>query len=306
MKHDAPDGHDGDDSGDGEVAIRLRGIRKRYGQLTAVDGVDLDVRRGEILAVLGPNGAGKTTTVEICEGHRHRDEGEVTVLGADPAQATDGWRERVGIVLQTSLFTDELTVRETVDWFGSLYPRRRETEEVLDSVGLTAQAQAKARTLSGGQKRRLDVAIGVVGRPELLFLDEPTTGFDPEARRQFWGLIRRLREDGTTILLTTHYLDEAEALADRVAVLTCGRVLEVSTPATLGGRAGAPAIVRWRDGGILHEQQTTEPTALVAQLSARFDGEVPDLAVARPSLEDVYLQMIGEQHPTAVRSETAA
>jgi len=275
------------------TAIRLRGVHKHYGDLHAVDGVDLDVHTGEILAVLGPNGAGKTTTVEICEGHRRRDGGEVSVLGVDPADATDEWRERVGIVLQTSMFTDELSVRETIDWFGSLYPNRRDTDDVIASVGLTEKAAAKARTLSGGQKRRLDVAIGVVGRPELLFLDEPTTGFDPEARRQFWELIRQLRDDGTTIVLTTHYLDEAEALADRVAVLTRGRVLEVAPPSTLGGRADAEAIVRWTDDGTPHEQRTPNPTALVAELAARFGGEVPELVVARPSLEDVYLRMIG-------------
>jgi ABC-2 type transport system ATP-binding protein len=276
-----------------DTAIRLRGVRKQYGDLTAVDGVDLDVETGEILAVLGPNGAGKTTTVEICEGHRDRDAGEVMVLGIDPARATDAWRARVGIVLQSTMFTDELTVRETVDWFGSLYPNRRDTDEVIDSVGLTERAAAKARTLSGGQKRRLDVAIGVVGRPELLFLDEPTTGFDPEARRQFWELIRGLRTDGTTIVLTTHYLDEAEALADRVAVLTRGRVLEVATPSTLGGRADSDTVVRWTEDGRHREQRTNHPTSLVVELASRFDGEVPDLVVTRPSLEDVYLQMIG-------------
>ena len=282
-----------------DTAIRLRGVRKRYGDVAAVDGVDLDVHTGEILAVLGPNGAGKTTTVEICEGHRLRDAGEVSVLGVDPAHPTDAWRERVGIVLQTSMFTDELTVRETIDWFGSLYPNRRGTDEVLAAVGLGDKATAKARTLSGGQKRRLDVAIGVIGRPELLFLDEPTTGFDPEARRQFWDLIRELRDDGTTILLTTHYLDEAEALADRVAVLTRGTVLEIAPPAILGGRADAQAIVRWSEGGEAREARTDRPTALVAELSARLDGEVPDLRVTRPSLEDVYLEMIGAQSNTS-------
>ena len=276
-----------------DIAIRLRGVRKRYGELVAADGVDLDVRTGEILAVLGPNGAGKTTIVEICEGHRTRDSGEVSVLGVDPAHGTVAWRERIGIVLQTTAFTDELTVRETIDFFGSLYPNGRDTDEVLDAVGLAERANAKARSLSGGQQRRLDVALGVVGRPDLLFLDEPTTGFDPQARRQFWDLIRDLRADGVTILLTTHYLDEAEALADQVAVLTRGRVLEVAPPAVLGGRAGAAAIVRWTEGGRPREARTDRPTSLVAELSTQFAGEVPDLVIARPSLEDVYLEMIG-------------
>jgi ABC-2 type transport system ATP-binding protein len=274
-------------------AIILRDVRKRYGDFAAVDGVDLTVATGEIVAVLGPNGAGKTTTVEICEGYRTRDGGEVSVLGIDPAKAGRDWRERVGIVLQTSGFNEELSVRETVAHFGSMYRSRRDTDELIAAVGLTEKASARAGSLSGGQQRRLDVAVGVVGRPELLFLDEPTTGFDPEARRHFWELIRSLRDSGTTIVLTTHYLEEAEALADRVAVMVAGRLAAVAPPSTLGGRAEADAIVRWADADGAHELRTGSPTRTVAELAARFDGEVPELTVTRPTLEDVYLEMIG-------------
>jgi ABC-2 type transport system ATP-binding protein len=251
------------------------------------------VETGEILALLGPNGAGKTTTVEICEGYRERDGGEVSVLGLDPVSADRQWRQRVGIVLQTSGFTEELTVRETVAHFAAMYDRPRDVDELIDAVGLTEKTDTRARRLSGGQQRRLDVAIGVVGRPELLFLDEPTTGFDPEARRQFWELIHRLRDEGTTILLTTHYLEEAEALADRVAVIVAGRIVADSTPSTLGGRDHAAAIVRWVEAGEAHETRTDSPTRTVAELSARLGGEVPELTVSRPTLEDVYLRLIG-------------
>jgi ABC-2 type transport system ATP-binding protein len=199
-------------------------------------------------------------------------------------------------VLQTSGFNDELSVREMVRHFASFYANPRGTDELIASVGLTEKAGARARTLSGGQQRRLDVAIGVVGRPQLLFLDEPTTGFDPEARRQFWDLIRGLRDEGTTIVLTTHYLDEAEALADRLVVLIGGRVIEVATPATLGGRSNAAASVRWVDADGPHEQLTDSPTQTVAELSQRFGGEVPELRVMRPSLEDVYLRMVAAHH----------
>ena len=274
-------------------AIDVRGLRKRYGSFDAVDGVDLAVETGEILALLGPNGAGKTTTVEICEGYRSRDTGDVSVLGIDPANADRAWRERVGVVLQTSGFTEEQTVRETVTHFASLYRHPRDVDTLLDAVGLTEQANTRARKLSGGQQRRLDVAIGVVGQPELLFLDEPTTGFDPEARRHFWDLIRRLRDDGTTILLTTHYLEEAEALADRLAVIVRGQVVADSTPSTLGGRDSAAAIVRWMDHDGPHEIRTDTPTHVVAELSSRLGGEAAELTVSRPTLEDVYLRLIG-------------
>ncbi|WP_231486719.1 ABC transporter ATP-binding protein [Candidatus Blastococcus massiliensis] len=277
-----------------EMAISIRGLVKRYGDFTAVDGLDLDIRRGEIFALLGPNGAGKTTTVEICEGYRSRDGGDVRVLGEDPAAATRRWKARLGIVLQSGSGDSQLTVRELVAAQASYYADPRDVDEVIELVGLTEKAGVRGRTLSGGQRRRLDVALGIVGRPTLLFLDEPTTGFDPEARRQFWSLIRSLRDLGTTMLLTTHYLDEAEALADRVGVIARGRLVEVAVPGALGGRETAPATVSWTEGGVRRTEATATPTAFVAQLAARFPGEVPDLTVARPTLEDVYLRMIGE------------
>ncbi|MFY1698260.1 MULTISPECIES: ABC transporter ATP-binding protein [unclassified Solwaraspora] len=279
-----------------QPAIEVHGLRKSYGGSAAVDGVDLSVQRGEVFALLGPNGAGKTTTVEILEGYRRRDAGEVRVLGVDPDPGTPQWRSRIGIVLQGTGEFDELTVGEVVAHFAAFYPAPDDPATVIDRVGLSAKAKARTHTLSGGQKRRLDVALGIVGRPELLFLDEPTTGFDPEARREFWELIRALAAGGTTILLTTHYLDEAEALADRVGVIAAGRLVEVAPPAELGGRRDALATVSWRtaDGTTRHEQSAT-PTALIADLAARFDGEVPGLTVTRPTLEDVYLRMIGHK-----------
>jgi len=279
---------------DPDAAISIRGLGKRYGEFVAVDGLDLDIPRGEIFALLGPNGAGKTTTVEICEGYRERDAGEVRVLGEDPAGGDRRWKSQLGIVLQSGAGDSQLTVREMLQARASYYADPRDPDEVLELVGLTEKARARGRSLSGGQRRRLDVALGIVGRPTLLFLDEPTTGFDPEARRQFWSLIRSLRDLGTTMLLTTHYLDEAEALADRVGVITRGRLVEVAVPASLGGRETAPAVVSWTEDGARRTEATPTPTAFVRDLAARFPGEVPDLAVARPTLEDVYLSMIGE------------
>ncbi|RZU33104.1 ABC transporter ATP-binding protein [Blastococcus saxobsidens] len=279
---------------DPDAAISIRGLVKRYGDFTAVDGLDLDIHRGEIFALLGPNGAGKTTTVEICEGYRGRDGGEVRVLGADPADGTRRWKAQLGIVLQSGGGDSQLSVRELVRAQASYYPRPRDPDEVLELVGLTEKAGVRAKALSGGQRRRLDVALGIVGGPTLLFLDEPTTGFDPEARRQFWSLIRSLRDLGTTMLLTTHYLDEAEALADRVGVIARGRLAEVAVPSALGGRETAPAVVTWTEGGTRRTEATATPTAFVRGLAERFPGEVPDLVVARPTLEDVYLRMIGE------------
>jgi ABC-2 type transport system ATP-binding protein len=279
---------------DPDAAISIRGLGKRYGEFAAVDGLDLDIPRGEIFALLGPNGAGKTTTVEICEGYRSRDAGEVLVLGEDPARGKRAWKAQLGIVLQSGSGESQLTVREMLTAQASYYADPRDPDEVLDLVGLTDKAGVRGKTLSGGQRRRLDVALGIVGRPTLLFLDEPTTGFDPEARRQFWSLIRSLRELGTTMLLTTHYLDEAEALADRVGVIARGRLIEVAVPAVLGGRETAAAVVHWTENGTRQSAQTQTPTAFVRELAARFPGEVPDLAVARPTLEDVYLRMIGE------------
>jgi len=280
-----------------EAAVRVGDLRKRYGDLTAVGGVDIEIRRGEVFALLGPNGAGKTTTVEILEGYRHRDGGTVSVLGEDPQHAGRAWRARIGIVLQlaTEGESAELTVREIVRHFASFYPKPRDADEVIGLVGLSTKARSRIHQLSGGQIRRLDVALGIVGDPELIFLDEPTTGFDPEARRAFWALIGELSGSGTTILLTTHYLDEAEALADRVAVIADGRIRATGTPAELGGRDARAATVTWQDDGERRSTQTSEPTRVVAELGARYGGEVPGLTVTRPSLEDVYLELIGGQ-----------
>lgn len=279
----------------GERVISIRNLRKSYGSDEVLHGIDLEIERGEIFALLGPNGAGKTTTVEILEGYRERDSGEVLVLGVDPEEATMQWRDSIGIVLQDSADFPDLTVRETISHFRHYYSRTRDVEHLIDAVGLVEKSDQKIRTLSGGQRRRLDVALGIIGSPELLFLDEPTTGFDPRARRSFWDLIRNLRDEGTTILLTTHYLDEAEALADRVGVIASGQILEIAPPATLGGREKALAKVSWRDSaGSLHQVETDTPTELVKKLIAEFDGEIPSLSVKRPTLEEIYLEMIGE------------
>lgn len=279
-----------------DAAIEVVGLRKAYGDHQAVAGVDLRVDKGEVFALLGPNGAGKTTTVEILEGYRRRDAGEVSVLGVDPARADADWRARIGIVLQSTNQFDNLKVGEVVRLFAGYYPDAAEPAEVVERVGLTAKAGAAVHTLSGGQRRRLDVALGIIGRPELLFLDEPTTGFDPQARREFWGVVRDLAAAGTTILLTTHYLDEAEELADRVGVITAGRVVEVATPADLGGRSQAAATVSWLEPDGPRSAETETPTAFVRQLVSRFGGaEIPGLSVTRPTLEEIYLKMIGEE-----------
>lgn len=277
--------------------IEVQGLHKSYADTKAVNGIDLTISQGEIFALLGPNGAGKTTTVEILEGFRKADSGSISVLGFNPGQLgvqSRIWRNRIGIVLQSNSDTGDLTVEETLSHFAKYYSAPRDVDEVINSVGLNEKRGALIRTLSGGQRRRLDVGLGIIGSPELLFLDEPTTGFDPEARRAFWALIQSLREGGTTILLTTHYLDEAEALADRLAVIAGGKILEVSTPAQLGGRASAQARVQWKSDGVLHEELTDNPTEVVRKLSTQFPGEVPELQVLRPSLEDIYLSMIGE------------
>ena len=276
--------------------IEVKGLKKNYGDLQAVRGLDLQIEQGEIFSLLGPNGAGKTTTVEILEGFRTRDSGSVSVLGVDPqikGHESRIWRNRIGIVLQNSADAGDLSVGETVEHFSNYYSDPLDVQEVIHNVGLDEKQGALIRTLSGGQRRRLDVALGIIGNPELLFLDEPTTGFDPQARRAFWSLIQQLRNDGTTILLTTHYLDEAQALADRVAVINHGQIVEISTPTELGGRATAQATVQWRDGAQIKLEKTDNPTALVSKLSADFGGEVPELIVTRPSLEDIYLEMIG-------------
>jgi ABC-2 type transport system ATP-binding protein len=289
--------------GERAFAVRVRGLRKQYDGKAAVDGIDLDIERGEVFALLGPNGAGKTTTVEILEGHRRRDDGEVSVLGIDPAAADRAWRARIGIVPQSDWATGELTVREMVAQYSAYFPRPRDPDEVIAAVGMTEQAGKRLRRLSGGQRRRADVAIGLVGRPELLFLDEPTTGFDPQARRQFWELIAGLSHDGTTILLTTHYLDEAEALARRVAVLAAGRIAALGTPADLGGSADE-ATVSWLTPDGTRSVQTTTPTQFVIQLARGSGGEIPGLAVTRPSLEDRYLELIAAAQMPEPASDT--
>ncbi|MGW0876053.1 ABC transporter ATP-binding protein [Streptomyces sp. NPDC002740] len=279
-----------------ELVVDVRGLRKRYGDVTAVDGIDLGIRRGDVFGLLGPNGAGKSTTVEILQGNRSRDAGQVSVLGADPAHGTRAWRSRVGIVWQDESAPAELTVGETVRHFARYYPRPRDPEEVIGLVGLEAKTGSRIKALSGGQRRRLDVALGVIGDPELLLLDEPTTGFDPAARRQFWDLIRKLADEGTTILLTTHYLEEAETLADRLAVVAGGRVVAEGEPKALRERYGTGATVEWTEpDGATRTERTDTPTRTVAELMRRFDGEIPGLRISRPTLEDVYLRLTGQE-----------
>ncbi|MHA0286051.1 ABC transporter ATP-binding protein [Mycobacterium sp. C3-094] len=273
-------------------AVHIRGLTKSYGRVQAVRGIDLDVAYGEVVAILGPNGAGKSTTIEILEGHRRRDAGAVRVLGEDPGTADRTWRARIGIVLQDASDFGTLTVAETLRMFGQCYSRARAPEDVLDLVGLAGKGEVRVRTLSGGQRRRLDVALGIIARPELLFMDEPTTGFDPEARRQFWDLIKVLAADGTTIVLTTHYLEEAAALADRVAVIAAGRLVAVDTPHRLTAAAHATATVRWIERGEERIVHTDRPTEFVRQQAAD-GGELTALTITRPSLEDAYLQLIG-------------
>lgn len=273
-------------------AVYVRGLSKSYGQLHALRDLDLDVGYGEVVALLGPNGAGKSTTIEILEGHRKRDSGNVRVLGEDPGSAGRSWRAQIGIVLQEASDFGMLTVSETVRMFAKCYPAARAPEAVLELVGLGSTSDSKVRTLSGGQRRRLDVALGIIAMPKLLFLDEPTTGFDPEARQQFWELIRLLAADGTTILLTTHYLEEAAALADRVAIIASGQLVAVDSPEGLTAQANSAAIVRWVEGDEVHVVQTGHPTELIRQRSV--DGaELTQLTVTRPTLEDAYLHLIG-------------
>ncbi|KNY07990.1 ABC transporter ATP-binding protein [Microbacterium sp. GCS4] len=274
--------------------IEVRDLRKSYGGFTAVDGITFDIRRGETFALLGPNGAGKSTTIEILEGYRHRTSGEVRVLGVDPQHGGLEWKARLGIVLQSAGEAGSFTVRELLTEFAGYYPHPRDVDEVIAAVGLEQKQRTRAGRLSGGQQRRLDVALGIIGRPELLFLDEPTTGFDPEARRQFWELIRSLKAEGTSILLTTHYLDEAAQLGDRAAVIVGGRLAAIGAVDEIGGADARTPMVRWRDAaGAVHEERTSAPGTLVAELH-RIDGEPRDLEIVRPTLEDVYLDLIRE------------
>jgi ABC-2 type transport system ATP-binding protein len=293
-----------------EPAVRVRGLRKAYGSTDALRGVDLTVERGEVLALLGPNGAGKTTLVEILEGHRRADSGEVSVLGFDPGKRERAFRSRIGIVLQEGGLDSHIKVREALELYSSAYENPRPAAEVLELVGLTEKADADASTLSGGQRRRLDLALGIAGDPELIFLDEPTTGFDPAARRHSWELISSLRSLGKTILLTTHYMDEAQHLADRVVVLARGTIIAEGTPDTLG-RDGA-AVVGFRlpayhdtlplpEGAVIERGaasfRTETPTRDLAPIlswAAERGMELENLSVARPTLEDVYLQLTEE------------
>ncbi len=290
------------------AAIEVRGLVKAYDSNRAVDGIDLHVAQGEVVAVLGPNGAGKTTTVEILEGFRSRDAGEVEVLGLDPATSGRTIRDRIGIVLQESGIEEELTVTEAVRHQALAYAAPRPGDEIIDLVGLTEKAASRIKSLSGGQRRRLDLALALVGNPQLLFLDEPTTGFDPAARRHSWSVIKGLAAGGTTILLTTHYLEEAQELADRVVVIARGRVVAEGTPKDIGGRSQRPARITFRvrpeeasrlgldaDGGLV-SISTRTPTKELAQLTGNAVAagiELTDLEVARPTLEDTYLELVG-------------
>ena len=305
-----------------EPVITVRGLSKSYGELEAVRGIDLEVERGEVFAFLGPNGAGKTTTVEILEGYRERSAGDVSVLGVDPSSPTRAWRERIGIVLQECRMHPLLTVRETLDLYAGYYRAPRSVDETIELVGLTDKAEVRAAQLSGGQQRRLDVAVGLVGDAELLFLDEPTTGFDPTARRQAWGLIANLRELGKTVFLTTHYMDEAQNLADRVAIIAGGQIVAEGTPQTLAGRDAAPTEIRFRLPDEIARQEL--PSEIAAAFDGEADGAAPGavvlrtsdavtllnhltgwalergvpliaLEVTRPSLEDVYLEVTAEE-----------
>jgi len=289
------------------AAIEVHALCKRYGDFEALRGIDLSVHSGEVFGLLGPNGAGKTTTVEILEGYRDRSDGEVSVLGHDPARRELELRRRIGIVLQSAGIYGHLSAREALNHWASFYPRPRDPEEVLALVGLAERGDLSARKLSGGQLRRLDFALALIGDPELIFLDEPTTGFDPEARRAAWETIRSLKALGKTILLTTHYLDEAQALADRVAIVKDGRVLAIGPPRELGAGA-ADYRVAYRDAdGALVEQQTDDPTRTLHELTeaALARGErLEELSVGRPSLEDVYLELTADADDPATLDTT--
>lgn len=290
-------------------------MRKSYGPFEALKGIDLDIHPGEVFSILGPNGAGKTTLVEILEGYRSRSAGEATVLGIDPGRATQAWRARIGIVLQNTVVFDELSVEEVVEAFSHFYPQPLDVGRVIGLVGLDEKRRARCGKLSGGQKRRVDLALGLIGNPELIFLDEPTTGLDPQGRRQLWDVVREFTALGKTVVLTTHYLEEAEELADRVGIIIAGELAALGTPREIGGRQEGFTHVRFEATGALANAPlpggmaatmasslitiaTTAPTATVVALSAWARGlgfdELPGLVVTRPSLEDAYLRMVAD------------
>ena len=286
-----------------DPVVTVSDLTKRYGGRVALAGVSFDIERGEVFALLGPNGAGKSTAIEILEGYRARSGGDARVLGVDPGSGSIDWKARLGIVLQYTAEARSSGVREELAHFASFYPNPRDVDATLEAVGLQAAAKQRIRSLSGGQRRRLDVALGVIGRPELLFLDEPTTGFDPEARQQFWGLVRELKAEGTTILLTTHYLEEAAALSDRAAVLAAGQLVALGPVGGLGAPEARVPVVRWRDEHGPHEHRTPEPGGFVAHLVSEGEREPDGLEIVRPGLEDVYLGLIAHSES---REERAA
>ncbi|HUG49572.1 MAG TPA: ABC transporter ATP-binding protein [Terrimesophilobacter sp.] len=289
-----------------DAVVRVGDLRKTYGTSVAVADISFDILPGETFALLGPNGAGKTTTIEILEGYRDRSSGEVSVLGVDPARGDIDWKSQLGIVLQNTGESGNVTVLEQLNHFSRYYARPRDVMELIEAVGLTEKAKTRIGNLSGGQRRRVDVALGILGRPRLLFLDEPTTGFDPEARRRFWGLIDSLKAEGTTILLTTHYLEEAAHLADRAAVINGGRIIDIGRIDEIGGAQARIPVVRWRQSGVQHERRTTQPGQVVAALYAEIGAEPDGLEVIRPSLEDIYLSLVGADTGRTAAAELEA
>jgi ABC-2 type transport system ATP-binding protein len=293
--------------------IEVHDLVKYYGEVKAVDGIGLSVEAGQVFAILGPNGAGKSTTVEILEGYRSKTSGTVSVLGYDPEEAKRSYKERIGIVLQETAIEEQLTVAEAIDTYGSMYPNRMPTGGLIELVGLEEKTDARIRTLSGGQRRRLELALGIVGDPEVIFLDEPTTGFDPSARRQAWSIVENLTSLGKTVLLTTHYMDEAQFLADRVAVMARGKIVAEGPPDTLGGRATSGTLITFNSNGqsmdglpaedfsvsengvVVHTKDPTHDLYRITGWAIDHGIEMTGLTVSQPSLEDIYLELTGEQ-----------